>query len=148
LLWNLICCWWKAWNFFGVGLCFAIWWISFFLDLYIIRGLLCRKTSNDQENIKIKFHIKIKLYIELLVKGHFCLLKNKHISFSSISLTILLNQTILQIYYISHIFLSSLTLSHLFLSSQFPFQTKHTISDIGTLILTQYMLVLLLDSLT
>jgi hypothetical protein len=128
LLWNLICCWWKAWNFFGVGLCFAIWWISFFLDLYIIRGLLCRKTSNDQENIKIKFHIKIKLYIELLVKGHFYLLKNKQISFSSKPNTP--NKTILQIYHISYIFLSSLTLSHLFLSSQLLFQTKHAINKI------------------
>jgi hypothetical protein len=73
------------------------------------------------------------LYIELLVKGHFCLLKNKHISFSSISLTILLNQTILQIYYISHIFLSSLTLSHLFLSSQFLLRTKQSIRVITSM---------------
>lgn len=62
-------------------------------------------------------------------KDIFVFLMIKHTSLSSISLLFFLNQTIHQIYSISHLFLSSHTLSYLLLSSQLLFQTKHTLSD-------------------
>jgi len=62
------------------------------------------------------------------MQGYFCLFKIKHTSLSSISLFFLLYQTTHQIYYISHLFLSSHTLSHLFLSSHFLLTPKHTIN--------------------
>jgi hypothetical protein len=69
--------------------------------------------------------------IRFLFKGIVVILKIMNTSLFSISLLFLLYQTIHQIYYISHIFLSSHTLSYLFLSSHFLFTTKHTIKVFG-----------------
>lgn len=55
------------------------------------------------------------------------LLKVINTSLSSTSLQSLFYQIIHQIYSVSHIILSSHNLSHHFLSSQFVFQTKHTL---------------------
>jgi hypothetical protein len=70
----------------------------------------------------------------LWIKDIFVLLQITSISFSSISHFFRLYQTIPQIFFISHIFLSSYSLSHLFLSSHFLSTTKHIVNSIDNLV--------------
>jgi len=83
----------------------------------------------------------IQIKPNLMDQGYYSsFIYNQHISlfyFSYLSL-IPNRQTIQQIYFISHLFLSFFTLSHLFLSLQFIFQTKHII-NLRSMVLTHHV---------